>query len=72
MDQTIVNSLFTLVGFLGAYVLNLLTGRVAAIESTISKMPFIYVTKIDYSQDMVEVKDMLHRIDEKLDRKVDK
>jgi hypothetical protein len=72
MDQTIVNSLFTLVGFLGAYVLNLLTGRVTAIETTISKMPFIYVTKIDYSQDMVEVKDMLHRIDEKLDRKVDK
>lgn len=72
MDQTIVNSLFTLVGFLGAYVLNLLTGRVSAIEATISKMPFTYVTKNDYSEDMTEVKEMLRRIDEKLDRKVDK
>ena len=72
MDQIIVNSAFALVGFLGAFVLNGLSGRVALIESTVAKLPFTYVAKTDYSQDMSEIKDMLRRIDEKLDRKVDK
>ena len=72
MDQTIFNSLFALVGFLGAFVWNGLNSRVSLIESILAKLPFTYVAKVDYSQDMLEVKAMLHRIDEKLDRKVDK
>jgi hypothetical protein len=72
MDQIIVNSAFALIGFLGAFVLNGLSGRVTLIETTISSLPFTYVAKSDYAQDMQEVKEMLRRIDEKLDRKVDK
>lgn len=72
MDQIIVNSAFALVGFLGAFVLNGLSGRVTLIETTMAKLPFVYVAKTDYSSDMSEIKDMLRRIDEKLDRKVDK
>lgn len=72
MDQIIVNSAFALVGFLGAFVLNGLSGRVATMETAISKLPFTYLTKTDYSQDASEIKEMLRRIDEKLDRKVDK
>ena len=72
MDQISVNSAFALVGFLGAFVLNGLSGRVTSIESTISTLPFTYVAKADHSQDMSEIKEMLRRIDEKLDRKVDK
>ena len=72
MDQVIVNSAFALVGFLGAFVLNGLSGRVSVIETVMAKLPFTYVAKTDYSQDMSEIKEMLRRIDEKLDRKVDK
>jgi hypothetical protein len=72
MDQIIVNSAFALVGFLGAFVLNGLSGRVSVIETTMAKLPFTYVAKTDHSSDMSEIKDMLRRIDEKLDRKVDK
>lgn len=35
-------------------------------------LPKTYVSKSDYAATMIEIKDMLRRIDEKLDAKVDK
>jgi hypothetical protein len=42
------------------------------LKTDLSKLPTIYVARLDYKEDMREVKEMLGKIFDKLDNKVDK
>jgi len=45
---------------------------VQGLKNDLSKLPTIYVARQDYKDDMREVKEMLGKIFDKLDHKVDK
>ena len=42
------------------------------LKNDLSKLPLTYVARLDYKDDMREVKEMLGKIFDKLDHKVDK
>ncbi len=70
--QVLFNIAVTLAAFLGGWVLNSITKAVERLDMDVRAMPVNYVTKEDYRSDIRELKDLLERIDNKLDRKVDK
>ena len=42
------------------------------LKNDLSKLPFTYVARLDYKDDMREVKEMLSKIFDRLDNKADK
>jgi len=70
--QTLINLAFGALGALGGWVLNSLSRSILRIEDRLLELPMQYVTKEDYRMDISEVKEMLNKIFDKLDNKVDK
>jgi len=70
--QTLINLAFGAVGALGGWVLNSLSRSILRIEDRLLELPMQYVTKEDYRMDISEIKEMLNKIFDKLDNKVDK
>jgi hypothetical protein len=70
--QILFNIAVSLAGFLGGWVLNNIYRSLERLDSDVRAMPFNYVSRDDYRADMREVKDMLAKIFDKLDNKVDK
>ena len=66
------NIVITLAGFLGGWVLTNITKAVERLDTDVRQMPVNYVTKADYRNDLRDIKDLLSRIDSKLDGKADK
>jgi len=60
------------VGALGGWVLNSLSRSILRIEDRLLELPMQYVTKEDYRMDISEIKEMLNKIFDRLDNKVDK
>lgn len=75
-SQVIFNIAVALAGGLGLWVLNSLTQRLQKAEDKIemltNELPKEYVQKLDYKEDMREIKDLLRQIFDKLDNKADK
>ncbi|MCC7126427.1 MAG: hypothetical protein IT178_16375 [Acidobacteria bacterium] len=76
MDQTLINIAFTLAGGLGSFVLkatwdalNLLRKDLAELQKSISTQ---YVRREDFRDHAQDIKEMLVRIEAKLDSKQDK
>lgn len=70
--QILFNVAFTLSAFLAGWVLNSITATVRRLDEDVRAMPINYVSKIDYRNDLQDIKALLTRIDEKLDGKADK
>ena len=70
--QTLINLAFGALGALGGWVLNSLSHSILRIEDRLLELPMQYVTKEDYRMDISEIKEMLAKIFDKLDNKVDK
>jgi len=66
--QNLINISFAVIGFLGGYVINSITRNVNKLEDKMS----LFVVKDDYRNDMQDIKNMLTKIFDKLDNKVDK
>ena len=64
----IIEGLFALCGFFGGYTVNSMARSVEKIEDKLDR----FVIKEDYKDDLHDIKDMLNKIFEKLDNKVDK
>jgi hypothetical protein len=75
-SQVIFNIAVALAGGLALWVLNSLTQRLQKAEDKIevltNELPKEYVQKLDYKEDMREIKDLLRQIFDKLDGKADK
>jgi len=71
-NQTLINLAFGALGALGGWVLNSLSRSILRIEDRLLELPMQYVTKEDYRMDISEIKEMLNKIFDKLDNKVDK
>lgn len=70
--QVFFNAALGLAAFLGGWTLNSITKAIERLDADVRNMPHSYVNKDDYRSDIKEVKDMLGKIFDKLDTKVDK
>ena len=71
-NQQIFNIIIVVAGFLAAFVVNKVTKDITRMEDDIKDLPHTYVAKDDYRTDIAEIKTMLAKIFDKLDKKVDK
>jgi hypothetical protein len=70
--QQIINVARGLIAFLGGWVLNNITKAIERLDTDVRAMPSTYVSKDDYRRDIDDIKEMLGKIFDKLDAKVDK
>ena len=70
--QVLFNIAVSLEGFLGGWILNIIYRSLERLDTDVRAMPLNYVGRDDYRADMRDVKDMLGKIFDKLDSKVDK
>ena len=71
-SQTFFNIALGLIAFLGGWVLNNITKAIERLDTDVRAMPMTYVSKDDYRRDIDDIKEMLGKIFDKLDSKVDK
>jgi len=70
--QQIINVALGLIAFLGGWVLNNITKAIERLDTDVRAMPTTYISKDDYRHDIDDIKEMLGKIFDKLDAKVDK
>jgi len=70
--QILFNIAVSIAGFLGGWVLNNIYRSLERLDTDVRAMPLNYVTRDDYRADMRDIKEMLGKIFDKLDNKVDK
>ena len=71
-EQQLFNIVVSLAAFFGGWTLNNITKAIERLDNDLRDMPRLYVLKEDYRRDIDEIKDMLGKIFDKLDSKVDK
>ncbi len=73
MDSKVLfNIAVSLAGALGGWILNNIYRSIERLDTDVRAMPLNYVTREDYRSDVREIKDMLGKIFDRLDNKVDK
>lgn len=70
--QVLFNIAVSLAGALGGWILNNIYRSIERLDTDVRAMPHMYVGREDYRNDMRDIKDMLGKIFDKLDNKVDK
>jgi hypothetical protein len=72
MDQQTINLILGACMAVAGWFARELWTAVQDLKTDLSKLPLTYVARLDYKDDMREVKEMLGKIFDKLDHKVDK
>ena len=70
--QVLFNIAVTIAGFFGGWTLNRIYIAIDRLDSDVRNMPHDYVNRADYKTDIRDVREMLGKIFDKLDNKVDK
>ena len=70
--QVLFNIAVAIAGFFGGWTLNRIYQAIDRLDGDVRAMPHMYVGREDYRADMRDIKDMLGKIFDKLDGKVDK
>lgn len=70
--QFLINILFATAGAAFGWILNSISRSIVRIEDRISEMPMIYVNRDDYRVDIQDIKGMLGKIFDRLDKKADR
>jgi cell fate (sporulation/competence/biofilm development) regulator YmcA (YheA/YmcA/DUF963 family) len=70
--QTLFNIAVAIAGFLGGWTLNRIYQAIDRLDNDVRQMPMSYVARDDYRTDLKDIRDMLGKIFDKLDGKVDK
>jgi hypothetical protein len=70
--QVLFNGAVILASFFGGWTLNTITKSLERLDADVRAMPATYVARNDYREDAREIKDMLNKIFDRLDTKVDK
>jgi hypothetical protein len=71
-NQTIFNVLVSALGVLALWILNGISNKIKDLENDNKELPHYYVSKEDYRSDISDIKQMLNKIFDRLDAKVDK
>jgi hypothetical protein len=70
--QVLFNISVAAAGFFGGWTLNRIYQAIDRLDGDVRNMPLNYVTRDDYRNDIKDVREMLGKIFDKLDSKVDK
>ena len=70
--QVLFNIAVAIAGFFGGWTLNRIYLAIDRLDGDVRNMPLNYVTRDVFRSDMRDIKDMLGKIFDKLDGKVDK
>ncbi len=70
--QQVFNLAVGIAAFFGGWVLNSITKAIERLDIDVRALPVNYVSKDDYRRDIDDIKEMLGKIFDKLDNKVDK
>jgi len=70
--QVLFNGAIVLASFFGGWTLNNITKSLERLDADVRSLPATYVARNDYREDTREIKDMLNKIFDRLDTKVDK
>ena len=71
-NQSIFNVLISALGVLALWILNGISNKIKDLEDDNKDLPHYYVSKEDYRSDISDIKQMLNKIFDRLDSKVDK
>jgi len=71
-SQMFFNIAIGLASFFGGWVLNNITKAIDRLDNDVRNMPMTYLSKDEYHRDIAEIKNMLGKIFDKLDNKMDK
>ena len=72
MDQQTINLILSACMAVAGWFARELWTAVQDLKTDLSKLPLVYVARQDYKDDMREVKEMLGKIFDRLENKVDK
>ena len=72
MDQQTINLILGACMAVAGWFARELWTAVQDLKTDLSKLPLVYVARLDYKDDMREVKEMLSKIFDRLDNKADK
>ena len=70
--QVLFNGAVILASFFGGWTLNAITKSLERLDTDVRALPANYVARNDYREDAREIKEMLNKIFDKLENKVDK
>jgi hypothetical protein len=70
--QSAFNLAIGVSAFFGGFLLNKIWSAIERLDSDVRELPKVYVTKVDYKDDVHEIKAMLAKIYDKLEAKADK
>jgi hypothetical protein len=70
--QLLFNIVVGVAAFFGGWSLNQITRSIERLDKDVRNMPLNYVTQTTYQRDIDDIKNMLGKIFDKLDEKVDK
>lgn len=70
--QVLFNIIVGVAAFFGGWSLNQITRSIERLDKDVRNMPHTYVTQSTYQRDIDDIKNMLGKIFDKLDEKMDK
>jgi hypothetical protein len=70
--QVLFNGAMILASFFGGWTLNTITKSLERLDKDVRAMPMNYVGRVDYREDIRELKEIMNKVFERLDNKVDK
>jgi hypothetical protein len=70
--QVLFNIVVGVAAFFGGWSLNQITRSIERLDKDVRNMPLTYVTQVHYQRDIDDIKNMLGKIFDRLDDKVDK
>jgi hypothetical protein len=70
--QVLFNGAVVLASFFGGWTLNTITKSIERLDQDVRSMPMNYVGRVDYREDIRELKDIMNKVFDRLENKVDK
>ena len=70
--QVLFNGAVMLASFFGGWTLNTITKSLERLDLDVRSMPASYVARVDYREDLRDLKEIMNKVFDRLDGKVDK
>lgn len=70
--QVLFNGAMILASFFGGWTLNTITKSLERLDKDVRAMPMNYVGRVDYREDIRELKEIMNKVFDRLDNKMDK
>jgi hypothetical protein len=70
--QVLFNGAVVIASFFGGWTLNTITRSIERLDADVRAMPVNYVARIDYREDIRELKEIMNKVFDRLETKVDK